>query len=102
MFCGDYYPLTADTGATNISVAMQFHRPDLGEGLLLAFRRKDSPFESARFRLQALDPAAEYEVEDADDGTRRRVAGRELLEQGVRLVMDSAPASRLVFYRRFR
>jgi len=100
MFCGDYYPLTADTGAADTWVAMQFNRPDLGEGMLLAFRRKASPFVSADFRLQALDADATYELTDADTGKKRRVTGRDLAEKGVRMLMEDAPASRLVFYRR--
>jgi alpha-galactosidase len=54
------------------------HRPDLGEGLLLAFRRKDAPFVSADFRLQGLDPAAEYELQDADTGRTWKQTGQEL------------------------
>ena len=99
MFYGDYYPLTGDTGAADIWVAMQFHRPDLGEGLLLAFRRKNSPFVAADFRLHALDPDATYELADADTRRKRRVTGRELTEKGLRINMETAPDSRLVFYR---
>ncbi len=100
MFYGDYYPLTGDTGAADTWVVMQFHRPDLGEGLLLAFRRKDAPYESARFVPCALDPAATYELTDADTGRKQRANGRDLREKGLRVVMRTAPASRLVFYKR--
>ncbi len=100
MFYGDYYPLTADTGAADLWVAMQFHRPDLGEGMLLAFRRQDSPFVTADFRLHALDPDATYELTDADTGRKRQVSGRELAENGLPITMKTAPASRLVFYRK--
>jgi alpha-galactosidase len=102
LFRGDYYPLTPCSDANDAWAVFQFHRPDLGEGMLLAFRRPASPFISADFRLQALNPDAEYELEDADAGTRRRVGGGELINQGVRLIMDRAPASRLVFYRSIR
>ncbi len=98
LFRGDYYPLTPCSAANDAWAVFQFHRPDLGEGMLLAFRRPESPFISADFRLQALDPDAGYELEDADAGTRRPVTGRELLEQGLRLTMDRAPESRLLFY----
>ena len=100
LFYGDYYPLTTDTGAADLWVAMQFHRPDLGEGMLLAFRRKNSPFVTAEFRLQALDPDATYELTDADTRRKRRVTGRELTEKGLPVIMESAPASRLLFYRK--
>jgi len=66
----------------------------------LAFRRKDAPFISADFRLQGLDPTAEYEVEDADTGKTWKQSGKELGERGVRVALAKPPESRLVFYRK--
>ena len=100
LFYGDYYPLLANSPAYDVWAAFQMHRPDLGEGLLLAFRRKDAPFISADFRLQGLDPAAEYELQDADTGKTWKQTGKELGEHGVRVNLEKAPESRLVFYRR--
>jgi hypothetical protein len=76
------------------------HRPDLGEGLVLAFRRKDAPFISAALRLQGLDPVAEYELQDTDTGKTWKQTGQELGERGVRVTLEQAPESRLVFYRK--
>jgi alpha-galactosidase len=101
-FYGDYYPLTAGTPASDVWLVMQYHRPDLGEGMVVAFRRKDAPFFGADFRLQALDPAAEYELDDADTGKTWKQSGKELGERGVRVEMEQAPESRLVFYRNAR
>jgi alpha-galactosidase len=98
LFYGDYYPLTPCIPGFDGWAVFQMHRPDLGEGLVLAFRRKDAPFVSADFRLEALDPDAEYALEDADTGRTWRQTGRELCESGVRLTMEIAPASLLVFY----
>jgi alpha-galactosidase len=100
LFHGDYYPLTANAAEDDVWAAFQMHRPDLGEGMILAFRRKDAPFESAKFHLHALDPQATYKLTDADTGRKRQVSGRELTENGLSVVMKNAPASRLVFYRR--
>ena len=99
LFYGDYYPLTPCTPAMDTWAAYQMHRSDLEEGMVLAFRRPDAPFVSADFRLQAVDPDAEYELEDADSGQAWRQTGRELGERGLRLTIDTAPQSRLVFYR---
>ena len=95
LFYGDYYPLTPCDPAYDAWAVFQMHRPDLGEGLVLAFRRQDSPFVSADFRLQALDPTAEYEIEDADTGEISRLNGGVL-----RVTMETAPGCRLLFYRR--
>jgi alpha-galactosidase len=99
LFYGDYYPLVANSPDYDVWAAFQMHRPDLGEGLLLAFRRKDAPFISADFRLQGLDPAAEYELQDADTGRTWKQTGKELCECGLRVELAKAPESRLVFYR---
>ena len=98
-FYGDYYPLMGGSAATEAWLVMQFNRPDLGEGMVLAFRRKDSPFVSADFRLQGLDPAAKYELQDADTGRKWKQTGKELREAGLRVIMEKTPQGRLVFYR---
>jgi alpha-galactosidase len=99
LFAGDYYPLTGCTPGTDQWAAYQMHRPDLGEGLVMALRRQDSPFGEATFRLQGLKPRSVYEVEDADSGRKVRVAGRKLMEEGIKVSLKSAPESRLIFYR---
>lgn len=98
-FRGDFYPLLDYVHSNQLWGAVQYHRPDLGEGMLLAFRRKNSPFVSADFQLQALDPDATYELSDADTRRKRRAKGCVLMENGLRVVMETAPAGRLVFYR---
>jgi alpha-galactosidase len=100
-FYGDYYPLNGGSAASDVWLVMQYHRPDLGEGMLLAFRRKDAPFISADFRLQGLDPAAEYELQDADTGKTWKQTGKELRERGLRMTLEKTPESGLVFYRCF-
>jgi len=39
LFYGDYYPLTANAAENDVWAVFQMHRPDVGEGLVLAFRR---------------------------------------------------------------
>lgn len=102
LFLGDYYPLTPFTTSADAWAVAQFDRPDLGEGLLLAFRRGASPFLAADFRLAALDAKATYELTDADAGRQWQATGAELATQGLRLEMPQAPASRLIFYRRLQ
>ena len=100
-FRGDFYPLIEHVHSNRSWGAVQYDRPDLGEGMLLCFRRPDTPlFVSADFPLRALDMEATYELTDADTGKKQRATGRDLAEKGVRVVMETAPASRLVFYKR--
>ncbi len=100
-FYGDYYPLTKFNRAEDLWIGWQFHRPDTGVGIVQAFRRKDSPFESARFKLQGLDPEATYLVTDMDSPEKAdSIKGKELLENGLHVAMKNAPQAALVIYRR--
>ena len=101
LFFGDYYPLTAESRREDQWIAWQFHRPDLGEGMVQAFRRKDSPFESARFRLRGVDPTASYAVTDLDSpGEMQTMAEQDLLGGGLPVSMSEAPQAKVVTYRR--
>jgi alpha-galactosidase len=99
-FLGDYYPLTSYSLEQDVWMAWQFDRPDLDEGIVQVFRREASPYESATFRLRALDPAAEYVVADLDGGQPRQVAGRALLEQGLPVAIGERPKAVVITYRR--
>jgi alpha-galactosidase len=79
-------------------MAWQFHRPEHGDGIVQAFRRPDSPFESARFRLRGLDPAARYRVVDMDSKHESEFSGRELLETGLPVSIPVAPGALVLTY----
>ena len=103
MFRGDFHPLTPYTLDESAWMAWQFHRSDAGEGCVQAFRRPQSPFESVRLPLRGLEPSARYEVRWLDGaGTAERLmaTGRELASPGLRIVLDRAPDSAVVVYRR--
>lgn len=81
---GDYYPLTPAALSTDQWTAYQFHRADLGAGIVLAFRRGDSPYSAMTVNLGAIDPAAEYVVEFIDDARQKvekTMPGRQLAEE---------------------
>jgi hypothetical protein len=99
-FAGDFYPLLSYTLADDAWAAFQFDRPDLGEGMVLAFRRPRSPFPLMVAPLRGLEPDAMYELTDADAEGTRRVLGGELATTGLRIRIDEKPGSRLVLYRR--
>jgi alpha-galactosidase len=101
-YYGDYYPLTAYTPANNAWVAWQFNRPKEGQGMLQVFRRPDSPYESARFRLRALDPTALYSVINADSDQKREMKGKELEQDGLPISLGKCPGSALIVYERIR
>lgn len=99
-FLGDFYPLVAYSLADDSWAAWQFDRPDLGAGLVLAFRRQVSPFSVLTARLRGLDAATRYEVTDRNGGAARVAAGSELSDEGIGIHIEQRPGSRLLLYRR--
>jgi alpha-galactosidase len=100
LYSGDFYPLGSYSTASDAWMAWQFHRPDLGEGLLQAFRRQDSPTAAATYRLYGLEPTAEYAVTNADDQASRQMTGRDLMERGLTIDLPDCPAAALFTYRK--
>ncbi|MBN1421182.1 MAG: alpha-galactosidase [Planctomycetes bacterium] len=99
-FLGDYYPLTPYRLTADVWCARQFDRPDAGDGVVQAFRRKDCPDDSAAFRLRGLDPGALYELVDLDGEDPRRVSGRELMETGLTVTAKQPRSALTITYRR--
>jgi len=99
-YYGDYYPLTGYSQARDAWMAYQLDRPDLGKGLVVALRRPQSPYESARFPLRGLDEGAAYKVTNLDTQTHVTRPGRELLRGGLETRVDSQPGSALLLYER--
>lgn len=101
-FEGDFYPLLSYSVAEDQWAAWQYDRPDLGEGMVLALRRAQSPIRLLVPSLQGLDPKATYEVRCLDTGEVLRRTGGELATKGVEIRIDDQPGSRLYCYRRLQ
>lgn len=99
-YFGDFHPLTPYSLERSAWIAWQFDRPEAGEGLVQAFRRDQSVYEAARFRLQGLDPAARYAVTNLDSGEQQTVAGRELLDRGLAVAIPEQPGDVVLTYTR--
>ena len=97
---GDYYPLTPYSLNQDTWIAWQFDRPDLGEGMVQAFRRPESPVDSFIYKLQGLDPQAKYRVKDVDTNTAREIRGGELMEKGLSVTIPAKPGAALMTYGR--
>ena len=96
-YYGDYYPLTPYSLDESQWMAWQFYRPEMGEGIVQAFRRHDSVYESGRFKLQGLDLSARYAVTDMDTGRTTRATGEELLDQGFLITIRDKPGAALIY-----
>ncbi|MCB9153726.1 MAG: alpha-galactosidase [Caldilineae bacterium] len=99
-FYGDFYPLLSFSLAADAWAAWQYDRPDLGEGMVVAFRRHESPFPRWDAALKGLDPAASYELLSWDDRSVRRMAGEMLMVDGFSVLIEERPGSALFTYKR--
>jgi len=68
--------------------------------MVQAFRRSQSPFESARFKLRGLARDGRYKLADIDSGVAREFSGRELMEQGVPVEIKTSPGAVILTYER--
>lgn len=96
---GDFYPLSAVDVSEESWCAWQFHRPDLGEGVAVIFRRPKTPETSFTVQLKALDASASYDVdfrETYDIRETRQMTGQQLSQ--LTATLESQPASLLVHY----
>lgn len=98
-YAGDFYPLTPASLGADVWLAWQFDRPEAGRGVIQAFRRAGSIYETARIRPRGLDPAARYRLKDLDlPSAPREVTGRELMETGLELAIALRPGSAVLTY----
>jgi len=95
---GDLYPLTTCSTAPDAWLALQLHRPDLGAGMILAFRRAASPITAGEFPLGGIKGDADYSFEDADSGESWTITGQNLTTTGLPLTISRPRTSRLIFY----
>jgi alpha-galactosidase len=85
---GDYYPLSPWSMAPDAWMAYQFHRPDLDEGMVLAFRHKDCPQSEFSVKLRGLNPQRMYIVKFSDEQrkeTMKTMLGSELAATVLRI-----------------
>ncbi len=99
-FYGDYYPLTPYNLDEQAWIAWQFDCPERGEGMIQAFRRGQSIYESARFKLRGLSPEAKYRLTDIDGGQQfAEMRGKELMDKGVTVAVGEQPGAVVVTYK---
>jgi alpha-galactosidase len=102
-YYGDFYPLTTWSRDDQVWIAWQFDRAEQGEGVVQAFRRDKSSYESARLKLRGLEPAARYAVANLDALTvRQELTGSDLRDTGLLVEIPSRPAAAVIIYRKIK
>ncbi|MGA2656375.1 MAG: alpha-galactosidase [Verrucomicrobiota bacterium] len=97
---GDYYPLSAYSLSPTNWMAWQFDRPDLGEGMVQAFRRPQSPSESSVCKLHGLNPNSVYALTNLDGRGGADATGRKLMEQGFSVSVPDPPGAAVITYKK--
>jgi alpha-galactosidase len=99
---GDFYPLTAHSLSLDVWAGWQFDRPELGEGIVQAFRRGESPYETARLKLRGLEADATYRLKDFDQAQATTARGKDLMESGLLVSLPRPRSSCILRYERVK
>lgn len=100
LYLGDYYPLTSYSLENNAWMAWQFDRPNLGKGVVQAFRRKESSETKTRLKLHGLEPNVSYLITNFDLPQGIKRSGRQLMEEGLLVEISSQPGATTLLYQR--
>ena len=99
LLTGAWYPLLPYTRELNVWMASQYHRADLNEGMIIAFRHSESPQETMEVRLRGLSADATYELKPVGAGQTIRANGKSLTE-GLTLTIPTKRGCTLITYKR--
>ncbi len=98
-YYADFYPLTPYTQDNRAWIAWQFNDPERAAGAVQAFRRAECGAEESRLQLHDLVPEATYEITSLEQPGTARATGRELMTEGLRIVLREKPLAAVVLYR---
>jgi alpha-galactosidase len=99
LLVGAWHPLLPYSRRHEDWMASQFHRKDLDEGMVLAFRRPASAYRTADLPLRYLAPDGTYELSFDTSGEKLRAKGADLARSFL-LTIPERRGSELVTYRR--
>jgi len=99
LLVGAWYPLMPYSRDLTKWMASQYHRSDLGEGMILVFRRPESQYCSVQVSLHGLDPNATYELTYDSTGKKVRMKGKDLMKDFV-ITISEKRKSDLIHYKR--
>ncbi|MBI3921981.1 MAG: NPCBM/NEW2 domain-containing protein [Armatimonadetes bacterium] len=99
-YFGNFHPLSDVTLSAKDWSVLQYHRPAEEDGIIVAFRRHQSPYGSFHCQAQEIDAEADYEVtwsHTYNPSKAVRVKGAKL--RSLKLEIEDCPGSVVVEYR---
>jgi alpha-galactosidase len=97
-YYGDFVPLVPYSMDSSAWMAWEFSRPESGTGVVQVFRRENSPFSAAQFKLRNLEPAARYIVKNLDTSQEVEFSGKQLMEVGLPVSIRDEPGAVIFMY----
>lgn len=98
-FTKDYYMLLPISRENTSWCAQQFHDKETHSGIILAFRRPESPYSSVHVSPGGLRPFIRYEFTNADTGEKFVSDGLDLIKNGLDLTLSEKRSSLLLTYK---
>jgi alpha-galactosidase len=100
-FFGDFYALSEVNTSPREWCVTQYHRPQEQNGMVMAFRRDQSPYAGYEAELREIDPSGDYQmtVYRTYDGDKPAVLKGSALQK-LRIEIDERPGSVMIEYKR--
>ena len=97
LLVGGWYPLLPYCRDGSQWNASQYHRPDLGQGMILVFPPLEGAHESIGLALHGLDPPADYQLTFHLSGREVKATGAQLMNQLVVTIPKDNKAERITY-----
>lgn len=97
-FACDFYPLIENSHENIAWAASQYDCPEDASGIILAFRRARSPFESMVAELGGINADKTYVFCDEDTGEEKSLSGADIIRDGFKLEIAHKRQSLLIRY----
>ena len=92
----DIYPLSEMDASERSWFAYEAYDADVGKGLVLALRRRESENETQVYSIKGVDKNKQYQLENADGGSKL-LSGEELIN-GLEISIPHKEGSALIFF----
>jgi alpha-galactosidase len=99
---GDAYTLTPCSNSLDQLAVFQYHRADLNEGLILAFRRSECEYAGITVCLRGVDPTTKYRVELINEARKietKTMVGKDLMTKGLDIKPGGKGSSMVIRYK---
>jgi len=108
LLIGDWYPLTnyGDKGWEKDAkdggwLGSQYNRPEIGEGLILVYKRSQNSPNTLMIRPINLEPKRRYLLKFDTTSEERNFTGAEFMN-GITIKLDNAPSSEMIIYKKIK